>query len=479
MFDVIGIETLPQGMTLALNRRSLLGGLIALPACQASGSKFDAEIIIIGAGLAGLRAAQLLTAQGKDVLVLEGSDRIGGRVVTHYHGDAGFTEGGGAKIHPSDSRLITLAAQMDIALKPYPVTPPTKSYYYDGQLRGPEFWNSQSTPLFPLPFDGLPPRQPLKILAQETNVLKTDTDWLKAEFQSYDISVQDFLSARGFNGDAQNLIAQSFDGNSLRNHSMMNIYRTTLYKKTQSRGSYQRFAGGAATLPAAMAASLPRKVNTGQVVSAIAVETDKVAITTAKGKTFTAERCICALPFGALRNIAIKAFMPEAQSQAIRELPHTQILQFHIQSRNNFWDKDGLPADMWTDLPVEQIIAHRDTSGVPTGLFRVLINGRGATRSVWEDRDQSRERLRTYLKTVRPASDGQFDVLKIDDWTRGNPLAGGAYTEWAPGQIRQWARDMGQGSRQLIFAGDHLSQEHLGMEGALDSAERAAESILR
>ena len=41
-----------------------------------------ARVIVVGAGLAGLRAAGRLAAEGSDVLVVEASDRIGGRVAT-------------------------------------------------------------------------------------------------------------------------------------------------------------------------------------------------------------------------------------------------------------------------------------------------------------------------------------------------------------------------------------------------------------
>jgi monoamine oxidase len=47
------------------------------------------DVIVIGAGVAGLAAAGALRAAGRDVIVLEARDRIGGRVYTHHepHGE--------------------------------------------------------------------------------------------------------------------------------------------------------------------------------------------------------------------------------------------------------------------------------------------------------------------------------------------------------------------------------------------------------
>ncbi|MDA8708822.1 FAD-dependent oxidoreductase [Hellea sp.] len=466
-------------MTSKLSRRVVLGGLAALPACRASTSKLDAQIIVLGAGLAGLHTARLLSAEGKDVLVLEGSSRIGGRVHTLDHGELGFTEGGGAKIDPGAKQLIETARQLDVTLIADDPTPRSTAYYYRGKNYTTESWRALKDPPFPPPFEKSLPSEPLRTLAAKANPLKTAQDWMNPKFNSFDISAQDFLSEAGFNGDAQKLIDQTLKGNSLRSYSMMNIYRR-LYLDEASRrlGPSLSVQGGAQRLPEAMAASLPKKVKTGQTIKSITVETDKVIIETASGKTFNAEKCICALPFGALRHVAIKAFMPEAQSAAIRELPYTQVLQIHMNAQSAFWEQDGLPADMWTDLPVERILAERDNGGTPNGVFRAIINGRGATRSVWDNRANLPETVKAYMKTVRPASGGEFDILAVEDWTKSNTLAGGAYMHWAPGQISQWAEPMASRGANLFFAGAHLSREQTGMEGAMESAEIAARQIL-
>jgi len=466
-------------MAIKLDRRMVLGGLAALPACRASDSKLDAEIIILGAGLSGLHAARLLASEGKDVMVLEGSSRIGGRLQTLNHDDHGYTEGGGEQIGASYARLIDTARELDITLIPDTPTRRETSYYYQGQSYTPEAWRTLDNPPFPPPFQGRSPSGTLFALAGKNNPLTTAEDWLDPRFAEYDISARGFLLKAGFNSDAQDVIEQALNGNSLRSYSMMNLYRTLqLYTQSRNMGASMSVKGGAQRLPEAMASSLPRNVKTEQIIETITVESDKVIIETTTGKTYRATDCICTLPFGALRNITIKAFIPEAQSAAIKSLPYTQILQIHMKAQTSFWEQDELAVDMWTDLPIERIFADRKADGKPNGLFRIWVNGRGARRSIWENRSEISKRVSAYMKTVRPASEGKFDILAVQDWTKSNPLAGGAYMHWAPGQIGQWAETMAKPASKLVFAGEHLSRLHTGMEGAMESGENAAFHLL-
>ena len=458
-----------------LSRRLVLGGLATLPACQTPRRKFDAEVIILGAGLSGLHAARLLASEGKDVLVLEGSNRIGGRLHTLNHGDMGYTEGGGEQIGANYARIIDTAAQLGINLIPDAPTRRKTAYYFQGNLYSQEAWKAGKFSPFPNAFKGDSPSAPLFKLAAKNNPFNSAEDWLDNRFAKYDISADEFLSDAGLNESAQSVIEHALNGNSLRSYSIMNLYRSLfIFSQSRDMGPSLSVQGGAQRLPEAMAASLNRRVKTAQRVTAINVKPDHVAINIENEKRYTAPYCICALPFGALRNISLNANSSDIQRKAINGLPYTQILQIHLKSKTAFWEKDELPADMWTDLPIERLFANRDHNGNPNGLFRLWINGDGTNHAIWKNPSKISEHITRLLKEARPASEGQFEILAIKDWTTKNPLSGGAYMHWGPSQIHKWANEMGRANKRLAFAGEHLSRLHTGMEGAMESGENAA-----
>jgi len=74
---------------------ALLGGLLTAPLSVAKSADDDFDVIIIGAGIAGLAAAKKLTGLGYSVVVLEATDRIGGRIRTDWSLGAPFEVGAG------------------------------------------------------------------------------------------------------------------------------------------------------------------------------------------------------------------------------------------------------------------------------------------------------------------------------------------------------------------------------------------------
>jgi monoamine oxidase len=94
----------------------------------------DVDVVVVGAGLAGLAAARALRAAGRDVVVLEARDRVGGRTLNEPIGDGKVVEIGAQWVGPTQERVLKLIAEL--GLETFPThTAGANLFERDGRIR--------------------------------------------------------------------------------------------------------------------------------------------------------------------------------------------------------------------------------------------------------------------------------------------------------------------------------------------------------
>src|SRR5215469_17941525 len=78
----------------------------------------EADVVVVGAGLAGLAAARELQRAGRSVLVIEARDRVGGRVLNHSLGGGLAVDVGGQFAGPAQRHICGLDAEVGVARIP-------------------------------------------------------------------------------------------------------------------------------------------------------------------------------------------------------------------------------------------------------------------------------------------------------------------------------------------------------------------------
>src|SRR5437660_7208782 len=78
----------------------------------------DADVCVVGAGIAGLTAALRLRQAGLTIVVLEAADRVGGRLFADHLADGTAIDRGGAWLGPGQERAYALAAELGVGTYP-------------------------------------------------------------------------------------------------------------------------------------------------------------------------------------------------------------------------------------------------------------------------------------------------------------------------------------------------------------------------
>ncbi|MCK6371206.1 MAG: FAD-dependent oxidoreductase [Gammaproteobacteria bacterium] len=473
-----------------LDRRELLSATAGAAVLAATPRLLKArkrsKVIVIGAGLSGLGAALALEEAGLDVQVIEGRDRIGGRVLSHRN-VPGNPESGGTSFAPGYARLVSAANDHGVELIDLtPIVPFffQRELFLGGERIAPDAWVSHPRNPFPEPLKKLMPWAYLGTAAAK-NPLTTNEAWLDPANSALDIPVSEWLKSIGWSDDA---IHMAYDinpnwGDSARTVSALMVLSALKFQQTQQELAKGKAMGytardGNQAIPEAMARALERPVELRRNVVAIRSDRNGVEVRCADGTRYQAEHVVCSIPTAVLRNVAIEPALPAEQARAVRELGVQAISLVHAVPRRKFWEDDALSPNFVSDGLINMAVAERkgaDPKEVTS--LSLWLRGENARKLDRLDDAEATAAVVREFEKLRPAAKGQLEVLAYHSWMR-DPFSLGDWAVWEPGQVSAFARIVGKAHGRMHFCGEHTAISNRGMEGALESSERVALEIL-
>lgn len=452
------------------------------------------DVLVIGAGLAGLNAALNLEDAGYSVRIIEGSNRIGGRMFTANESEVpGHPELGGSGIGSAYARILYTADRFGVELeKSRPRTEPVKGevmYHVRGAgIQVDEWAEHPLNPFVKKEFRKKSLSSMQFSMYGDNPLPKGDLQaWQNGTWGKHDISVYDYLVSQGMSKQAIELAAGTnlSYGTNPHDLSMMMGYQSgnlinTLYRGTNTFGFVAKAAvGGNQRIPEAMANGLKSEIVLEQHVRSIDSNTSGVEVKTTDGQSFKAKYCICTLPFSALRHVHVNPYLEGKQALAVDQLGYTPVFQVHFVPTREFWLEDKLPPSMWTDQTPGRFMALKYDKKNPDKVTSYIsfVNGEMALYLDRMTPEQATQTILNDLARIRPTTKGALKPVKVWSWNR-SPFAGGAYAYWKPGQITRFSKEMREPWHRIHFAGEHTAVLARGMEGAMESGERAAFEIM-
>ncbi len=471
-----------------LDRRSLLKTMGAAPLLAAIPNVVralnDSDVIVIGAGLSGLNAALLLEGEGVNLTVLEGRDRAGGRVKS-LRNIPGNPDVGGTAFGPGYARLVDAARTHGVDL--IDITPVVPYFFrreliLDDEVIPATDWPGHRLNPFPEPFREVMPWAYTNVLVGSNNPLQTTDAWLDPANEKFDIALHHWFSQQG-QSDA--VIELAYNTNPTHSGTAWDVSALQVFMAAAFAGMQRQLAaagpimgytakGGNQSIPEAMAAALKSEVQYNKTVIGIRSGDSGAEVHCSDGSIYRADRVVCSVPCSVLRRIRIDPMLTGLQDKGVRTLISNAINQIHIVPKKPYWEADGLNPNMFTNSLAGMVLAEHK-GAVPEDITSLTIWIRGLN-AAWMDQQATDTAIAAVigdLERQRPAAKGQLEVLGYKSWYR-DPFSAGDWAVWQPGQITEFGAEVATPHGRIHFCGEHTAIANRGMEGAMESGERAA-----
>jgi len=463
--------------------------------------QLEADVAIVGAGLAGLVAARKLKVAGLRPLVLEARERVGGRVLNEEIGDGKVVEVGGQWIGPAQHRLAALAAELGVTTFPthdegrHLIEIGGRRASYAGALTDARVGLVRDlaravSPLALADFEQA--RFRLDRMAREVPL---EEPWAAAKARRWDgQTFATWVHRNARTAAARTLLELATEAVWAAEPADVSLLHILFYAHsgggfntlvgTGGGAQQDRFHGGSQRIPLLLAEQLGEdRLRLGAPVRRIEHGGDGVVLHAEEGGsaalTVRAQRAIVAVPPTLAGRIAYDPPLPALRDQLTQRMPQGTVIKTMAIYEEPFWRDEGLSGQAVSDLgPARVVFDNSPPDGAP-GVLLGFLEGRLARE--WGARP-AEERRRAVLEGHarlfgERASRPQRFVERVwadEEWTRGCYgclMTTGGWTEFG--------RTLRAPIGRIHWAGAETATVWNGyMDGAVQSGERACEEVV-
>ena len=443
----------------------------------------EADVAVVGAGLAGLVAARALRAAGASAVVIEARDRVGGRTLNEPLGDGQVVEVGGQWIGPTQDRIAALARELGVKTYPTHVAGERLIEYagslrrYSGRIPNIgagvllDFQQAQ------MRLERLARRVPLDAPWDAPDAVKLDSQtfwsWMRRNMVT--------RGARTLMEIVTEAVWAVEPADVSLLHMLFYIHSAgglDLLVDSEGGAQQDRFAGGSQLVSIRLAEELGEAVELSAPVRRIEHTADGVTVT-ADGLEVRARGVIVAIPPTLCARISYDPPLPGYRDQLTQRMPQGSVIKCMAVYDSPFWREQGLSGEATSDTgPAKLVFDNTPPSGAPG----VLVGFLEGARAREYGRMRAPERREAVLRGMarlfgeRAARPNRFIERSWADeeWTRG---CYGCYMP--PGGWTQFGPALREPIGPIHWAGAETATVWNGyMDGAVQSGERAAAEVL-
>lgn len=440
------------------------------------------DVVVVGAGLAGLCAARKLREAEKSVVVLEARDRVGGRTLSQPLGDD-VIDLGAQWVGPDQRRVLDLAEELGI--ETFPQHHQGKKVMERKHSVGTHDEFHKAFSLFT--------QMELQVMVNKLDRLAKrvplDTPYAFNEAREWDaLSVEAWknknlwLTGARLNLDA---VTQAVFGAEPRELSFL-FFLFYLHSgrgfmsltEVENAAQQDRFHGGSQQLSAKIAHHLHDAVRLNAPVRRIEHGASGVSVVT-DSETFRGQYAIVAAPPPLAGRIDYDPPMPPLRDQLTQRMPMGSIIKCVAAYEKPFWREKGLSGEAYSEVgPIRITFDDSPDDGRQGALVGFMA---GDTAREWTGRNPEKRQQAVLDAFARLFGDeARAPTAYVDhDWPAETWSRGCYEAFMAPGVMSSYGAALREPVGRIHWAGTETATEWTGyMEGAIQSGWRAAEEVL-